>query len=492
MALENYLIQVKSSSSGYFEGYNLFVLEKRDVSNYTPLEKKLLITNMQGDVVKKLDLGKQGALADFSAEFINSTTILFGNQSGANLWNIYTNQTQSLSYWGHHEYEFNPYNNTFFTFNAFIMEHNDEKYLIDTIDEFDFKDNKVWSFNLTKFISIDQWCPFHDMEGDVRDLTHANSIFYDGEQDVLYVNVRNVNTFYKINHKTGELIWALGEYGNFTLYDYNGKERESLFWHTHALEYLGNNTFIIFDNGLHNQDNPLLQQSSIKEITINEDNMTANITWQWIAPEDYYSSFGGDADRLPNGDRIGCFGTAQHPNSKYGARLVEVDFSGNVVWELDFEREGDISYGIYRIERVRFTPYIQPINDIWFKPNSEVILNLSIFYKFRNKYPMPGFYKLILDNTEIDTGTIFFERFWQSTILSLNFGVLSEGKHNATVLVSDEDNHWSKAQFQIVISSINPFETDTQETHSAFFEVMVLFTILQISYCKTKRKPIKH
>lgn len=104
---------------------------------------------------------------------------------------------------------------------------------------------------------------------------------------------------------------------------------------------------------------------------------------------------------------------------------------------------------------------------------------------------MPDFYKLILDNAEIDNGTIFFERFWQPTMLSLNFGVLSEGKHNATVLVSDEAEHWSNAQFQIVISYINPFKTDSQETHSAFFEAIVLLTILQIGYYKAKRKLTK-
>ena len=77
---------------------------------------------------------------------------------------------------------------------------------------------------------------------------------------------------------------------------------------------------------------PILPDSL--EIEINEATMTANETWIWVAPEDHFSHIWGDADRLPNGNRLGVFGTYTHfANATIGARIVEVDNQGQVVWE---------------------------------------------------------------------------------------------------------------------------------------------------------------
>ena len=54
------------------------------------------------------------------------------------------------------------------------------------------------------------------------DLTHANTLDWDYNNSIIYLNVRNTNTFYAINQTTGNLMWACGEYGNFTLLNNNG------------------------------------------------------------------------------------------------------------------------------------------------------------------------------------------------------------------------------------------------------------------------------
>jgi len=57
-------------------------------------------------------------------EFINSTTLLYGTDkrtglpllnAPATLWNIYDKTTVNLVTNGHHEYTYNPQNNTIFT-----------------------------------------------------------------------------------------------------------------------------------------------------------------------------------------------------------------------------------------------------------------------------------------------------------------------------------------------------------------------------------------
>lgn len=90
------------------------------------------------------------------------------------------------------------------------------------------------------------------------------------------------------------------------------------------------------------------------EVTLNEQDMTARVSWSWTAPREYWSPYWGKADRLPNGDRIGTFGTETHskyenifPNST-GAVLIEVNPKGEVVRTYTFP----LGWGIYRIEEI--------------------------------------------------------------------------------------------------------------------------------------------
>ncbi len=59
--------------------------------------------------------------------------------------------------------------------------------------------------------------------------------------------------------------------------------------HGHALEKISDDTFIYFDNDLHNQTDATNLRSRIMEIRLNEETMTANVSWEWIAPSDYFS-----------------------------------------------------------------------------------------------------------------------------------------------------------------------------------------------------------
>ena len=81
--------------------------------------------------------------------------------------------------------------------------------------------------------------------------------------------------------------------------------------------------------------------------------MTAWVSWSWTAPKELYSPYWGETARLPNGNRIGVFGTPNHPlatTSPYlvndtGAVLVEVSPQSEVVRLYEFP----YAWGIYRI-----------------------------------------------------------------------------------------------------------------------------------------------
>ncbi|MFX0096060.1 MAG: aryl-sulfate sulfotransferase [Candidatus Hodarchaeota archaeon] len=460
-------------NEGAFQAFNLFILKRKHQDTPPIADFYLIVTDMEGMILSKKEFGTYDYGGALGAEFINSTTILMAKPDGAALWNIYTNKTTHLNIHGHHEFEYNPINNTIFTLTSKRIEINGILYVFDIISEFDITGNLVWTMDTNSFISHTQWCPFLDTgKNGSADVVHGNSIFF-AEEKNFYFNSRNVNTFYKINYETGQVIWGLGEYGNFTLFNRLGNQCDNLFFHAHAVEKIDNNTFILFDNDLHNQTNPNNQRSRILEITINETTMTANESWSWTAPRDYYSLALGDADRLPNGNRLGVFGYDIHPNTSIGARLVEVNETGQIVWEINFPNNEDYRYNIYRMERFRFTPILNAPPDFQTSTNENITVEWQTWYNYRPKWHRNGSYRLYLEDVPIKSGMHVFDKFWRPTNLTFTLGRLILGNHNLTLTVVDEDGHVTRDS---LIISVISFDQDCE--FPSFFLIPSSFLVL--------------
>lgn len=288
-------------------------------------------------------------------KYISNDTLMFKGEPGqtTHFWNLTTNQTTDFpsvtAY--HHDIEYNPITGTFLALRNYVREVNGTKVLFDTIVELNATGEVLWTWDTYDHLDLSEACPFNDtwpINGEtVMDFTHCNAIQWDYNESIVYLNVRNLNTFYKINMTTGEVIWGIGEHGNFTLLDADGRRVSSLWYHSHAVREVESDVFIMFDNDYHNQTDPNDAHSRILEVTLNEQNMTAQESWSWTAPKEYWSTYWGKADRLPNGDRIGTFGTQnkQFANGM-GAILVEVNPSGEIVRTYTFPS----GWGIYRIE----------------------------------------------------------------------------------------------------------------------------------------------
>lgn len=475
------------SSEGYFDGYNLFVLERRDISSYTTVDKTLFIVDMEGEIIIEKDVGTDAFL---SVEFINSTTLLYGNYGGALLWNIETDVEEQLHFKGHHEYEWNPIDNTYFTLKQYFVFHDGLDYVYDRIAEFTPEGEMIWSVNMSDFVPFEHWCPFNDTEYvGMADITHANSIFFDDIEDVIYVNCRNTNTFYKIDHETGELLWSLGEHGDFDLYDIEGNLKESLFYHGHALEKINEDTFIYFDNDQHNQEDAQNRESRIIEIQIDEISRKAQIIWQWVSTDEYHSAWWGDADLLPNGNRLGTFGTLDHSGStSIGARLVEVSNEGEIVWEMKYPKDGDIAHGVYRMERVDFAPIIEINETYWVKSGEDAIVNWDAFYNFRNKYDQSGSYSVFLEGAEIEQNYISFERYWQPTEKSINLGLLENGNYNLTFVIEDEMSHQNS---QFVNLTVSEYPSNVTQTDGFTFGSLILPLFIVLVIIRRKRRKLR-
>ncbi len=432
-----------TKNGNYLPGYNLLIIEKRKSSDLSIVGHYLLIVSTEGEIIVNRTLENTGSADSYPARFINSTTILFGDgPKGAILWNYETNQSVELGIFGTHEYEYNSKDNTVFTIDKYYKKYEGNTYRYDYVVEYNFDGEKIWERKTDDFILPQYWCIYNDMSAGSRDLVHANTIFYYPEEDSLLFNARNVNTFYKIDHATGNLVWGLGEYGNFTLYDENGIQKDSLFYHPHAVEQISDDTFILFDNDFHNETNPNNQHSRIVEIKINEDTMTANISWVWEGSTEYYSKYWGDANRLPNGNRLGAFGCIFDSNEEIGGRLVEVNETGEIVWEMNFPYT-QYKYGFYRAERFCFNPIISPLDNKTSVLKEDIKITWDTFFNFNSRTNSSGYYEFYLNNSLIMADNHEYNKFWQVSSLSFFLENLSYSTYNLTLKLYDDDNHFS-------------------------------------------------
>ncbi len=324
--------------------YGLFEYNSTNPSQ--KLDKYLVFMTTDGEV-RYL---QEQADDDWAVKYISTDTLMYQG-SAVHFLNLATGDiTDFPNIQGHHDVEYDPITNTFLTLKNYVKTINGTRVLFDKIVELNATGGVLWTWDTYEHLDLSEACPYNDTatyNGEtVMDFTHCNAVQWDYNESIVYLNVRHLNTFYKINMTTGEIIWACGEHGNFTLQNAGGKQVSSLWYHSHAIEEVEPDVFMMFDNDFHNETDPNDGHSRILEVTLNESNMTARETWSWIAPKDYWSPYWGKVDRLPNGDRIGTFGTqTKQYNSSIGAVLVEVNSTGEVVRTWTFP----IGWGIYRV-----------------------------------------------------------------------------------------------------------------------------------------------
>ncbi|MCH8905774.1 MAG: aryl-sulfate sulfotransferase [Candidatus Heimdallarchaeota archaeon] len=290
------------------------------------------------------------------------------------IWNTETDEIVSFDFVTnqHHDVRYNSETNTILVLEFYLDEIINatgmlETMLVDRLVEYDLTGNVVWEFYLvdhTDFASYyeilnrtsrgrDNWI-FNQTS--YPDPTHTSSIFWDTDEDVIYINVRHFNQFWKVDHKTGGVVWKAGEAGNFTLIDDQGNEKNTLWYNSHDLTSLGDNEFLMFDNDFRNESvfSAEDHKSSILRIKINEETNEVVEVFRWVAPTAYYGFFWGGAQLLQNGNYLGSFGSLIHGprgneiHDDFGGAAIEVTPEGEIVWEMRLP----YNWGFYRMRRI--------------------------------------------------------------------------------------------------------------------------------------------
>ena len=202
----------------------------------------------------------------------------------------------------------------------------------------------IWVWKAGDHLSTDDFCPLHfnpPNSDDYYDWTHSNTIIYQEEESAVYLNVRNLDRILKIDYPSGEILWSMGDGGDFG---------EGLFSHPSDPELLANGNFLMYDNGNHR-----LPRAYSRAVEIAFDPVIgwAEVVWDWPREPLFFDSDLGDANRLPNGNTL--ITSSQH------GRIFEVTRNGDVVWDL-------------LIEPVQ--PFMQT-----FLCKSERVLSLDPFFK---------------------------------------------------------------------------------------------------------------
>lgn len=177
---------------------------------------------------------------------------------------------------------------------------------------------------------LKKWSPWEkwDIQQDKKldslkhDRFHFNTISFDRDNNYLTSSPIE-NQVWKIDAKTGDILWKLGKGGDYKLKD------QELFYFQHAPHITKTGELLLFDNGdFSPRDSTTAnKQSRAIAFRLDQRNKTAKVAYTAPIPKKQFTARMGSAYELDNGNLL-------QTSSKTGSVLV-TDKTGKVLWELN-------------------------------------------------------------------------------------------------------------------------------------------------------------
>jgi arylsulfate sulfotransferase len=183
----------------------------------------------------------------------------------------------------------------------------------DALIDLDADWNPVWVWNEFDHLDVNR----HPMS--FPDWTHTNAVVYLPEDGNLLVSMRHQNWIVKVDYRNGagegNILWRLGQGGDFQLL--NGTDPTDWFYAQHGPDVRagkGTSGFLlsVMDNGddrmfptgvnCNTPGQPACLYSTVPVYQVDEQAMTASLTFHQVFPADEYSFFGGITQWLANGN----------------------------------------------------------------------------------------------------------------------------------------------------------------------------------------------
>jgi hypothetical protein len=168
-------------------------------------------------------------------------------------------------------------------------------------------------------------------KADPYDYFHINSIDEDADGNLL-LSARNTQAIYKINRKSGAVMWRLGgKRSDFTM------GPGTRFAWQHDARRQPDGTITLFDN---EADPKMRDRSRVLVLRLDEQTKNATLVRSYTHPKKLLSGSQGNAQFLPNGHIV--VGWGQNPY------VSELDRSGRVLLDLSLRGKEIDSYRAYR------------------------------------------------------------------------------------------------------------------------------------------------
>jgi arylsulfate sulfotransferase len=194
------------------------------------------------------------------------------------------------------------------------------------------------------------------------DWTHTNAVLYSKDDGNILVSMRHQSWIVKVDYEdgagTGDIIWRLGEGGDFTLT--GGTDPTDWFYGQHQPSFISPNTTGVFsmtmmDNGYGrlfppgvtcgSANAPACDYTRIPMFQMDESAKTAALIYQNTQPLLEYSYWGGGTTWLANGNIE--YDLCAVPGPKSIVREIVPGVNPTVAWELDIGGEN-----AYRANRI--------------------------------------------------------------------------------------------------------------------------------------------
>jgi Arylsulfotransferase (ASST) len=162
------------------------------------------------------------------------------------------------------------------------------------------------------------------------DYFHINSVdVYD--EDHLLISSRNTWTLYKVNRKTGDVVWRFG--GKKSDFEMGVGTRTA---YQHDARWHGEGTLTVFDNG----GGPWVhEQSRAIRVELDEDAMKASLVREYTHPGKLRSATQGSVQILPGGNVFVGWGSSPV--------ISEFSHGGDLLFDAEFPAEGE-TYRAFR------------------------------------------------------------------------------------------------------------------------------------------------
>ncbi|MFH1469917.1 MAG: aryl-sulfate sulfotransferase [Pseudomonadota bacterium] len=195
------------------------------------------------------------------------------------------------------------------------------------------------------------WSAFDHLVYDPDDVfmgiwwTHLNSVNLDEAEGLAYVNSWVQAKAWKIDRASGEILWTLGEGGDFAP---DPDADEPWFANAHSFDPIGDGHYLFYDNGDSER-----HWSRVVEYALDEGTLQAELVWQYPEePDDdrWYVMSGGDVDLLGNDNLLVVA----------NERIIEVTREREIVWQLTWQPTAQLAE-LRSYQASRIPSLVEPI-----------------------------------------------------------------------------------------------------------------------------------